>query len=73
VNNLKVKVKFYGYYRDLFGDEAYIELDDGSVEELSKIIKEKSGVEPIILVNGTIKRSGKLVGEVEALPPASGG
>ena len=70
---MRVRVKFYAYFKDLFGETAEIELKEGTVEELAKIIKEKSGVEPVILVNGVVKRSGKLDGEVEALPPAAGG
>ncbi len=70
---MKVRVKFYAYFKDLFGEEAEIELKEGTVEELTKVIKERSGVEPVILINGIVKRSGKLEGEVEALPPAAGG
>ncbi len=70
---MKVKVKLYAYFKDLFGENIEVELEEGTVEELMKLIKERSGVEPIILVNGVVKRSGKLEGEIEVLPPAAGG
>ena len=75
---MKLKLKFYALYRDLFGEEKVLEVPDGiKVKDLKEMIAKElpeGYPEPVILVNGRYAEDEEpVLGEVHVVPPASGG
>ncbi len=75
---MKLKLKFYALYKDLFGEEEVLEVPEGTkVKDVKEIVKKrlpKGYPEPVILVNGRYADDEEpVMGEVHVVPPASGG
>ena len=75
---MKLKLKFYALYKDLFGEEEVLEVPEGTkVKDVKEIVKKRlpeGYPEPVILVNGRYADDEEpVMGEVHVVPPASGG
>ncbi len=76
---MRLKLKFYALYKDLFGEEKIIDVSDNiKVKDLREIIKKElpeDYPEPVILVGGRYAEDEEpiLEEEVHVVPPASGG